>query len=134
MEIVVSHAQSRVPVVVFHVSGRLDAATHAQLVQQARAAYDAGMRHLVIDLSECSFISSAALQAIHKILIMLRTAPSAGSGQSARRAAGKGSGKSPYLKLCGASPSVREVLSIVGYDGFMDLYPSLGDALGAFDE
>jgi len=50
MEISVSQEQGRVPITVFEVSGFINLGTASQLEQEARQAYEQGMRYLLIDL------------------------------------------------------------------------------------
>ena len=59
MNIRVAHEQGRVPVTVFYVQGQINLGNTAQLEQTARAAYDDGMRDLLIDLSETTSLTSA---------------------------------------------------------------------------
>lgn len=132
MEIRVSHEQARVPITVFHVKGKIDATTYEQLEQQAREAHQVGMRNLILDLSEVPYISSAGLQALHRIFTMLRTSAAAESDEAMRQGIRDGTYKSPHLKLVKPTASVGEMLKTVGYDMYMDVYPNLKDAVAAF--
>ena len=59
MDIVVSHQEGRVPVTVFHVTGQITEESYEQLQKQGEAAFQAGMRNLLLDLTDVSFISSS---------------------------------------------------------------------------
>ena len=74
MQIHTTTHTGRVPVTVFHLDGDLDMESHEQLQQQAAEAYEAGSRHMLLDLSKVKYISSSGLRAIHQIFAMLRAA------------------------------------------------------------
>ena len=57
---------------VCHLNGDIDANSFELLETQARQAYEAGTRNLLLDLSKVHYISSAGLRTLHVIFIMLR--------------------------------------------------------------
>lgn len=132
LSIAVSHEQGRVPVTVFHLKGELNTHTSDQLEAQAEEAFQQGSRDLVLDLSEVSYISSAGLRAIHYIYNLLRQNTPAESEQAVSQGLRDGSFSSPHLKLVSPSPTVAKVLSITGYDMFLQVHPNLEDALASF--
>ncbi|MGH2521981.1 MAG: STAS domain-containing protein, partial [Anaerolineales bacterium] len=73
MDITISYEQGRVPITVFHVKGDIDISTYEQLQQQAKEAYQAGTRNLLLDLTEVPYLSSAGIRALHQIFTLLRS-------------------------------------------------------------
>jgi len=110
----VSQAQGRVPVTVFHVQGRVNLGTVAELEKMAKDAYDHGMRDLIIDLSQAESLTSAGIRAIVSIYKMV-------SGD-----------KSKHLKLVNPIPYIHETLEIAGITESIEVYKSLDDAVSSF--
>jgi anti-anti-sigma regulatory factor len=132
MEIIVSEEQVRVPVTIFQVKGELTAETEGQLLEQAQDAYQAGMRDLLLDLGDVTFLSSAGLRAIHQIFVLLlEDSPEAGE-EAVRAGIRKGTYRSPHLKLLNPSSDVYQVLKTTGFDMFLDVYTKRRKALAAF--
>ena len=132
MEIVVAQEQGRVPVSVFRVSGELNVNSYEALQQRAREEYDAGMRDLVIDLTEVTYISSAGIRALSSIFRLLRGQSAQESAEAMERGLKDGSFKSPHLRLAGARRSVGEVLKMAGLDMFLEIHANVQDAVAAF--
>lgn len=132
MEIKVSAEQGRVPVTVLHVKGDLDMATSDQVLAQARRAFDAGARNIVLDLGEVPFMSSTGLRTLHAIFEMLRGSSPGESDEAMRRGLADGTFKSPHFKLVNPSKRVYEVLSMAGFDMFLETHRSVRDAVASF--
>lgn len=130
MEIHVSHEQGRVPVTVFHVKGNL---TEAETLHaQAQQAFEGGMRYLLLDLREVPFISSSGLRALHRVYMLLRTDAPNESDKLVGPGIRDGTYKSSYLKLLKPSKAAMEVLSLTGYDMFLDIHQDLKEAIASF--
>lgn len=130
MEITVKVEEGRVPVSVFHLKGDLN---HEEpLKSQVIEAYEAGARHVLLDLQEVPYISSAGLRALHYVYNLLNTEQEEESEAEVRRGIVRGSYKSPYLKLLRPSKNAMKALSIAGYDMFLDIYDSQQKAIAAF--
>lgn len=128
LSITSSRAEEKSNVIVFHLSGTLDAAGEDDLCNHAREAFQGGARFLLLDMQNLKFISSAGLRALHNIFKMCTPE---GEFEAAR-----GSGepyKSPYFKLAGASPEVYYVLNLAGFLHNIPFYPTMEDALKSFD-
>ena len=123
MNIRVAHEQGRVPVTVFFIQGQINLGNTAQLEQLARAAYDDGMRNLLIDLSEVTSLTSAGLRTLLALYRLLEEPSPSASGT--RR-------KSAHLKLLNLSPDVQRVLKIAGFESFIDIYDDLPTAIASF--
>lgn len=132
MDIVVSQEQGRVPVTVFRIKGRLDAASRDKLQAQAQQAIAAGKRNLLIDLSGVDFMSSAGLHALHQILDLLRADLSPEDNEAMKKGLRDGTYKSPNLKLLNPNPHVLQTLQIAGFDMFLEIHHNLKDAVASF--
>ncbi|MGE5643003.1 MAG: STAS domain-containing protein, partial [Byssovorax cruenta] len=63
-----SQEQGKSLVTVLHLNGQLDGSTESQLLETARRAHEEGAKHLLLDLSELTMLTSAGLRAIQNIL------------------------------------------------------------------
>ncbi|HEX8992277.1 MAG TPA: STAS domain-containing protein, partial [Anaerolineales bacterium] len=61
----ITQSQAQGSITILHLAGRLDGQTQAMLLTAARSEKAAGMRCLLIDLSNVEFITSAGLGALH---------------------------------------------------------------------
>jgi anti-anti-sigma factor len=132
MEITVTQEQGRVPVTVLHVQGDVNASTADQFQEEAQKAYDDGARDMLIDLSGVSLLSSAGLRALHSIFNMLRSDSPEESDGAVRKGLTDGTFKSPHLKLLNPDKNVTQVLSMAGFDMFLEIYNNLKKAVASF--
>ena len=132
MEITVTQEQGRVPVTVLHVQGDVNASTADQFQEEAQKAYDDGARDMLIDLSGVSLLSSAGLRALHNIFNMLRSDSPEESDGAVRKGLTDGTFKSPHLKLLNPDKNVTQVLSMAGFDMFLEIYNNLKKAVASF--
>jgi anti-anti-sigma regulatory factor len=132
MEIVVSQMQGRVPVTVFQIKGNIDANFYDQLVAQAQAAFEAGTRDLILDLTQVKYMSSSGLRALHSIFVMLRSSAPGESDEAMKKGLSDGTFKSPHLKLVNPSPAVRDVIKTTGFDMFLEIHRNLKEAVASF--
>jgi anti-anti-sigma factor len=132
MEITVSQQQGRVPVTVFHIEGDIDVTSYEQLLAKAREAIAAGTRYLLLDLAHVGSISSAGLRALQSIFTEFRAGASAADDEAVRRGMRDGTYKSPNLKLLSPSPKVLQVLSMAGFDMFLEIHRDLKKAVASF--
>jgi anti-anti-sigma factor len=132
VEITVSQEQGRRPVTVFHIQGDVNVTTYEDLQQKAREAFDAGMRDLVLDLAEVPYVSSAGIRAITSIFRMLRSNAPEETPAAIQKGLSDGTFRSPHLKLAAPQNNVKEVLKISGVDMFLEVYPTVQDAVGSY--
>jgi anti-anti-sigma factor len=132
MEVITSQEEGRVPVTVFQVKGNLAASTYEQLEQQAREAYDAGTRYLLLDLAGVNFLSSAGIRAIHKIYELLRSDSPAESDEAVREGIREGTYKSSHLKLLKPRRQVLETLQMAGLDMYLEIHTDRKKAIDSF--
>lgn len=85
------------------VYGRLDQTLNSDLEQTLRTLLDEGHYTLVVDLSETTYINSGGLRTL--VSAWRRVAREGGS-----------------LQLCGLSPRLREIFTMVGFDQVFDIH------------
>lgn len=96
------------------LSGRLDASTVGQLERTFADAQLVGVRAVVIDMSELTYVSSSGL----RVLL------------SARSALRKRNGE---IFLCALGRNVREVFDMVGFSAVFGIFDTPEQALQAAD-
>jgi anti-anti-sigma factor len=110
--------QVDVPVTVFHLRGWLDAQSEGQLLEDARTAYEAGARYLLIDMAELDTLTSAGMRALQKVYQVFTPKDD--------------KFKVAHLKLCNAPPQIYNVLGVTGFLQQIPMYESLDTALESF--
>jgi anti-anti-sigma factor len=116
--IVSEQVQAGVPVTVFHIRGWLDAQSEAQLLENARLAYDEGSRYLLINMSDLDTLTSAGMRALQKVYQIFTPK--------------EDQFKIAHLKLCNAPPQIYNVLGITGFLQNIPMYESMDTALDSF--
>jgi anti-anti-sigma regulatory factor len=114
-------------VTVLHLQGRVDAASESLVREQADRLHSEGSRHLLLDLSQVDYISSAGLRAIHIIYKHFTPAEEIKAWQP-----GGDVYKTPYFKLLCPSPQVYGVLNLAGFLHNIPFFTNLKDALESF--
>jgi anti-anti-sigma factor len=133
MEITVTSRTDRnVPVKIIHLKGDLDLKSHQDLENRAREEFSTGTRYAILDLTEVRYISSAGLRAIHSIFDFLRQGDSSEVDDLVHKGMRSGLYKSKHLKLVGPSKNVQQVITMAGYDMFMEIHPDIESALRSF--
>ncbi len=110
--------QGRPDVVVFHLSGWLDAQSEQQFVDTMQAAKEAGAQYVLLDLRDMDTITSAGIRAIHRAYLLLT--PKDEPVKTVR------------LKLCNAPAPIYQVLSITGILLNVPVYENAEDAVESF--
>ena len=135
MEITVTQETGKVPVSVIHLKGDLDASSYLELVNTAQKLYNAGVNHLVLDLADLAFISSAGLASLHivtKIFSGEKADSDDGWGTYREISRERDSGFRKHVKLLNPSPEVDKVLDTVGFKQFFEVYTELDEAVQSF--
>src|SRR5512133_3382295 len=57
---------------ILHLKGALDGSNYRELIEEAQKLYDSGVRDLVLELSQLTFISSAGLSALYRVALIFR--------------------------------------------------------------
>jgi len=137
MTISVLQKQGRVPVTIISLDGRLDGQNYQELITKGQELYKAGVRDILLDLTDLSYISSAGMVAFHNIALMLRgeTPPSLDHGWNAYRSMGRssgGGGTQEHFKLFNPQPEVNHILDMVGFNTIFKIYTDLDEAVNSF--
>lgn len=137
LETTVEQVEARVPVTVVTLDGELDGATYHHVIDTVQAAYDAGGRFLLLDLTNLTFLSSAGLVALHTALrLMQGQAPvDPEYGYSALRAINDDVDNATTfsnVRVCGTQDAVQKVLDRTGLAGLFPSDPDRATALAAF--
>jgi anti-anti-sigma factor len=134
MDIQTSTKNGRVPVTVMHVNGNIDALSYEEFQAKADELIAGGARYLLIDLSNCPFISSAGLRALHHIFndLRARDTDNSKSEEEIHRGISSGTYKSPNLKLLKLSKESKTAFELSGFDMFIDTFDDEQTALASF--
>jgi anti-anti-sigma regulatory factor len=120
---------------VIHLKGDLDASSYLDLVKTAQNLYDEGSCHIVIDLTDLAFISSAGLASLHMVTKLFRgekNDPEQGWGAFKDIDRERESGMQEHVKLLNPSSDVDKVLDTVGFKRFFEVYTDLNEAVQSF--
>jgi anti-anti-sigma regulatory factor len=130
--------EDTVPVTILHLEGELDASNYEALIVQTQALYTDGMRNLLLDLENLSFVSSSGLVALHNMALIMRgeTLDNAQEGWRAfhaiSRDLGKASGPEAHFKLLKPQPLVKKVLDTAGFTTIMTVFEDQETAVASF--
>lgn len=133
----VEQVSGRVPITVVALEGELDASNFERFVDEARALYDGGARHLLLDLSGLTFLASSGLVALHSIVRLMRgeAPPDPEAGWDALHTMGldvSAGGSQTDVQLCAAQAGVARVLQRTGLDRLFVVHPDRATAIAAF--
>ena len=134
MKLEVSTANGRVPVTILSVTGDLDASNSTELQNRADGLIRNGTSHILLDLTNAPYVSSAGFRAIHGIHNQLRALHPAANltEEQVRQGVSQGTYMSPHLKLLNLSPGALKVFQLTGFDLYIETYKDLKDAIAAF--
>jgi hypothetical protein len=136
MNITVVQYQGRVQVALLRLEGKLDGASYLDLISKAKKIYTNGTRHMIIDLAQISYLSSAGMLAIHHVAVLLRgeTPPDPETGWEAFHALADDleSGIQPRIKLLAPAPQARQALERAGLTALIEIVVDLDTAIATF--
>jgi anti-anti-sigma factor len=136
MEITVSQEQGRISISIIKVSGQLDGQSYEALIRKAREVVDGGIRNILLDLGELTYISSAGLVSLHTIALMTRgedlPAPEQGWSSLKSMDRSRDGGLQKNLKLLNPRPEVVSVLDMVGFSAFFEIFTDKQKAIDSF--
>lgn len=121
MEITISQIDARVKVTVMQVQGMVDSSNFHDLVVAGWKAALEGTGYLLIDLSECDYMSSAGIRSLNEIFRAFRG-----------RYSEEKSAHSQRVKLLNPSSKLREIFDISGVDVFFEIHTNLQTAVASF--
>ena len=134
MEIITSIENGRVPVTVMQIIGNIDSTTYDAFTLKANELIHDGAHHILVDLSQSPFISSAGLRTIHGLVKKLRTLNSDTDLSEAeyKKRISTGAYKSPHIKLLNLSQETYTAFTLSGFDMFIETYTDKATALASF--
>ncbi len=132
MEISVTTEKGRVPVTIIHVSGDIDSATHLAFQSAAEKLITDGTRHLLVNLQEAPYISSAGLRALHILFNKLRAIHKDVNDDELRVKMKAGAYKSPYLKVANLSPQIKDAFELSGFETYIETFNDINKAVASF--
>ena len=126
-----------VPVTVVTLEGELDSTNFEALTEQVQGLYDAGSRHLLLDLSGLTFMASSGLVALASIVRIMRGEPALDpeSGWGALHSIGLDADDASTqleVQLAAPQPAIERVLQRTGLDRLFLVHPDRASALAAF--
>ncbi len=136
MEITISQEQGSAAVSVIHIAGHLDGQTYQDLIAKAREAVKAGAKNILLDLTDLTYISSAGLVSLHTVALMTRgeDLPNPEQGWSTLKSMDRtrDGGLQKNLKLLNPRPEITNVLEMVGFSEFFEVFTDRQTAIDSF--
>jgi hypothetical protein len=132
MELIITQEQGRVPVTILRVRGEMDPLSTHEMAMHAREILAAGARYLLINLTDVPGLGWAGILAIDSILEFLLANRSSDEWRAMDEEFRSGTFKSPLLKLVNPSPLALRELRRAGTDMYLEIYPTLKDAVASF--
>ncbi len=128
--------QARVPVTILKITGNIDSLTFPDLLDKVKELKSGGAQYLLLDMAETAYLSSAGIMALYNINRIMKNEPANEftDGWSTLRSMDreKAHGKQELVKLYNPQLRVLNLLEMVGFDQFFDIYTNLDEALKAF--
>lgn len=112
----VSQISGDVPVTVLHISGDIDANSHQELDAKVAEVVGEGATHMLLDLTDCTYMSSAGFRSIHKIHSAIQVGHEGGS----------------RIKLLKPSDEVKRLIKTMGFSAYVTIHDDLNEAIKAF--
>ena len=136
MDTSIEQTHDKVPVTILTLRGEMDASNYQTVVAEAQKIYNSGARHLLLDMSELSFMSSSGLAGLHIIAVLMRgeEPPDPEHGWSVFHALDhdRDSGQQQHLKLLSPQPPIERVLKSSGLDMFFEIHTDKAAAIASF--
>jgi len=136
MDITVSQEQGSAAISVIGIAGHLDGQTYQDLIAKAREVVNAGAKNILLDLTDLTYISSAGLVSLHTIALMTRgeELPDPEQGWSTLKSMDRtrDGGLQTYLKLLNPRPEITNVLEMVGFSEFFEVFTDRQKAIDSF--
>ena len=136
MEIKIDQRQGKVSVTVLSVSGSVDGSNYQELIIKGKDLVSSGTSHLLLDLTNVSFLSSAGLVALHRLALILRgedrPVPESGWEAMQEISSDLDQGFQKNFKLLNPQPKVAKSLNMAGFTDFFEIYTDLDTAIASF--
>ncbi len=134
MDISVRTENGRVPVTIMHLRGNLDTASYAEFQAKADELIKGGASHILVDLTEVPYVSSAGFRALHIMFNELRALHPEGNltDEQVREGVRAGTYTSPHLKLLNLSSNAQKTFETIGFDMYIETYKDIKKAIASF--
>ena len=137
MQTTVERIEGSVPITVMSLAGELDASNYLRLVDDVRPLYEGGVRNLLLDLTDLTFISSSGLVSLYSIerVMQGQEPPDPEYGWGAMHEVGRAvedGDVQTAVQLCGLQQPVAEVIERTGLDRLFRIHPDRATAVAAF--
>jgi anti-anti-sigma factor len=136
VEISFSQNQDSPDIGVLKLQGALDGASYEYFITEAQKLYDTGIRNLLLDMSDLTFLSSAGIAALHRIARVFRGEDRAimEEGWSAIHSISKDQNSSAqeHIKLLNPGENILAVLDTVGLQAFFEVFTDIHPAMASF--
>ena len=136
MELTVSIQQAEEPIAIMRIKGEIDASNFLEVVNKAQEIYDKPARHMIIDLSEVTSVSTTGLVALHKIALVYSGAPHEMDADAPTRERRPDfthhSNARKFVKLLNPQSDVEKSLEKAGMKLFFKIYRDLETAIKSF--
>ena len=134
MQITVSQEQGNVAIL--QIAGHLDGQSYQDLIMKAQEIIVGGAKNILLDMSDLTYISSAGLVSLHTISMLVRgeKTPDPEQGWSALKSMDRtrDGGVQKNLKLLNPPSQVVNVLDMVGFTEFFEIFTDKQKALASF--
>lgn len=132
MEITTATENGRVAVTIVSVSGNLDSTTFQMFQSRVEELINGGARHILVDMANAPYVSSARLRAFQSIFYLLRDKTNDVSDDVLRKGISAGTYKSPNLKILNLSKEAETAFKTAGFDMFIETFTDHASAISAF--
>lgn len=116
LKIRVSQMEGNVPVTVLHVAGDIDASSHQDLDAKASEITGGGANHILLDMTDINYMSSAGFRSMHKIHTTLQESDD----------------ETACLKLLNPSDDIKRLMKAMGFDVHLPAFEDISEAVNAF--
>ena len=136
MEMEIVYTTGKVPVTVLSPRGAVDGSNYKDLIIKTKELQETGTRYLLLDLGNVTFLSSAGLVALHKIVLLMRGEKIGDlePGWDALHAIDRDQPamKEPCFKVLNPQPRVTKTLQISGMENYFEIYTDQQTAIDSF--
>jgi len=132
MEVKTTVENGRVPVTVIAVTGNVDTSAFEAFMSKAQEVIDGGARHILVDLTNVPYMSSAGLRVLNAIFNKLRVLNTDMTEEEVLQAINEGIYISPYLKVLNLSKQSKVAFETAGFDMFLETFTDLNTAIDSF--
>ena len=132
MDILAEYIPGKDNLVILRLKGELDSNSVAEFDNELSVIMEDEPSHILIDLSDLEFMSSAGVRALNTLYYQLHPTGSAEEKKAISQGIRAGTYEAPHLKLLDPTERVIHVLRMSGLDMYLGVYNDEGEAIAAF--